>query len=486
MTMNASEVQRWGIFELALSGPAEGNPFTDVQLAAQFNHGERVFTPEGFYDGDGIYRVRFMPDAIGEWTFSTISNRPELDGRTGSFICTEPAEGNHGPVRVRNTWYLAYADGTPYFQIGTTCYAWTHQTEALQLQTLETLASSPFNKLRMCIFPKHYAYNQNEPDLYPFEGEPLADWDFTRFNPAFWRHFETRVGQLLELGIEADLILFHPYDHWGFAEMAAEDDDRYLRYAVARLAAYRNVWWSMANEFDLMKEKTEADWDRFFKIVQSADPYDHMRGVHNCRDWYDHTRPWVTHASIQSTAFDSIPQWREQYRKPLLIDECRYEGNVTQNWGNLSAQEMARYFWLGTMAGAYVGHGETYQHPEDILWWAKGGVLHGESPPRIAFMADIMSEAPPFEELEPQPAPSDGVLALARPGSYYLYHFTDAGEITVELPGDRPYRLDGIDSWEMTVTPLATVDPGQVSVEAPRGDYLLRFIADEPGEARRP
>ncbi len=79
----------------------------------------------------------------------------------------------------------------------------------------------------------------------------------TRFNPAFFRHLEKRVGQLRELGIEADLILFHPYDkgHWGFDRMDAAADDRYLRYVVARLAAYRNVWWSLANEYDFMKDE---------------------------------------------------------------------------------------------------------------------------------------------------------------------------------------------------------------------------------------
>ena len=54
-------------------------------------------------------------------------------------------------------------------------------------------------------------YNKNEPVYYPFEGTPLKDWDFTRFNPEFWRHFEQRVLDLLDLGIEADLILFHPF-----------------------------------------------------------------------------------------------------------------------------------------------------------------------------------------------------------------------------------------------------------------------------------
>src|SRR5262249_42412343 len=176
-------------------------------------------------------------------------------------------------------------------------------------QTLATLKQSPFNKLRFCVFPKHYAYNQNEPPLYPFERKrgaeatPLAGgWNFARFNPAFFQHLEQRIGDLRYRGIEADLILFHPYDkgHWGFDRMPAEADDRYLRYVVARLAAYRNVWWSLANEFDFMKEKTDADWDRFLRIVAESDPYGHLRSIHNGTRLYNHTQPLITHASIQN------------------------------------------------------------------------------------------------------------------------------------------------------------------------------------------
>ena len=59
------------------------------------------------------------------------------------------------------------------------------------------------------------------------------------------------------MGIQADVILFHPYDagHWGFDNMGAENDDRYLRYMIARLGAYRNVWWSLANEWDYFTPK---------------------------------------------------------------------------------------------------------------------------------------------------------------------------------------------------------------------------------------
>lgn len=486
VTVSATTVEQWDVLELTLTGPSAGNPFVDVQLSAEFSNGDRVLRPDGFHDGDGTYRIRFMPDAQGEWSYETRSNAPELDGLRGSFTCSAPSESNHGPVRVRDTWYLGYADGTPYFQVGTTCYAWAHQGDAMEEQTLRTLRESPFNKLRMCVFPKDYVYNKNEPPLYPFEGKPLRDWDLTRPSPAFWRHFEHRVEQLRDMGIEADIILFHPYDRWGYQSMDAASDDRYLRYTVARLAAYRNVWWSFANEFDFMKDKTEADWDRFFQIVQAADPYQHLRGIHNGAKWYDHTKPWVTHCSIQSSNFAAMPEWRDKYRKPILIDECRYEGDVPQGWGNLTAEQMARYFWLGTMGGCYVGHGETYKHPEDILWWSKGGVLHGQSPARIAFLKQIMSQAPAFEELVPQGGLPKGVMGLAKDGEHYLYHFQAAADLPVSLPGDQPYKLDGIDAWEMTVTSLGHAGPGEVHLSAPKGDYVLRLSAYAPGEPRRP
>ncbi len=109
-------IERWGIYEVTLNGPDTGNPFTDVELAAEFKQDDRTFEPDGFYDGDGVYKIRFMPDEVGEWTYITKSNRSELDGQAGRFICVEPSEGNHGPVRVYKDFYLQYADGTPYHQ----------------------------------------------------------------------------------------------------------------------------------------------------------------------------------------------------------------------------------------------------------------------------------------------------------------------------------------------------------------------------------
>ena len=241
-TINQAGVEQWDVFELELRGSAAGTPFLDVELSAEFSYQHRTIAVDGFYDGEGVYRVRFMPDTPGAWRYRTHSNRAELSGAEGEFTCVAARPGNHGPVRVANTYHFAYADGTPYKQVGTTCYAWTHQGDELEEQTLATLAAAPFNKLRMCVFPKSYDFNHNEPVYYAFERNAGGSFDFTRFNPQFFRHLEGRVAQLRDMGIEADIILFHPYDRWGFATMDAEHDDRYLRYVVARLAAYRNVW----------------------------------------------------------------------------------------------------------------------------------------------------------------------------------------------------------------------------------------------------
>ncbi|HEX3878399.1 MAG TPA: DUF5060 domain-containing protein, partial [Bryobacteraceae bacterium] len=470
----AKDAERWGIVEIALPGPVSGNPFLEVRIGAHFHFAHRTVDVNGFYDGDGTYRIRFMPDEIGEWTYTTFSNAPALDNKSGAFTATQPSAYNHGPVRVRYVSHFAYEDGAPYVPVGTTCYAWTHQGDKLEEQTLATLRTAPFNKIRMCVFPKSYAYNANEPVYYPFPRDAAGHNDLSRFNPQFFQHLEKRIADLEGLGIEADLILFHPYDRWGYASLPAEVNDRYLRYTVSRLAAYRNVWWSLANEWDLVKTKNVSDWDRFFRIVQESDPYQHLRSIHYSNVMYDNSKPWVTHASMQSSDLEKARDYVAEFRKPVIYDECKYEGNIPKRWGNISAQEMVRRFWLGTVGGAYVGHGETYLDPNDVLWWSKGGVLHGESPQRIAFLRKILDGAPP-EGLNNL---SNYYLGAGQEGRYYLFYFdvNQPAEYEFNLAPTADYRADLIDPWQMTITPIPGAFTGKFTLKLPgRPSLAVRF-----------
>ena len=469
------DVRLYGRFELTLAGPSHGNPFVDVRVGATVDGPEGAVAVPGFYDGDGVYRVRFMPQHPGEYSFTVTSNARSLQGVTGAFTAGAAAPGAHGPVRVADGFHFAYADGTRYRPIGTTAYVWTHQGDEIEERTLETLAAAPFTKVRMCVFPKSYLFNENEPELYPFEGSPETGFDVQRPSPAYWAHLEKRIDQLAGLGIQADLILFHGYDRWGFATMDQVADDRYVAYAVARLGAFANVWWSLANEYDLLFTKDSDDWERFAEIVQENDPAGHLLSIHNCRDFYDHSRPWVTHASIQrrdiyKTA-EMTTEWREQWGKPVVVDECAYEGNIDQGWGNITGEEMTRRFWEGAVRGGYVGHGETYVHPDDVLWWAKGGELRGSSPERIAFLRRILEEGP--DVLEPSPLDWD-IPRAGVEGEYLLYYF-GFNQPTYRrflLDPSSEYTIDVIDTWDMTVTRLDGTYSGRFRIPLPGKQFI--------------
>lgn len=521
-----SSVEKWGMQEITWKGTSTGNPFTERQIRGCFQGAQETVWVDGFYDGDGVYKVRFMPSFEGEYTFRVegnygdkmavcesarlqdfnLSGMDKVGGEngklTGSFTVTPPSADNHGPVHVANTYHFAYEDGKPYYSIGTTCYVWDLQSDERIAETLQTLKESAFNKIRFCIFPKHYDYNLGEPRSYPYEGTPMDStvltkdnfqeytektegnhFDLTRFNPAHFRHIEWCVEQLQALGIEADLIVMHPYDRWGFSCMTREQDHLYWRYVLARFAAYRNIWWSLANEYDIFEHKTIEDWESYAKLICEHDPYHHLRSIHNCIAFYDHSRPWVTHCSIQrqdiyKTA-ELVNEWRERYCKPAVLDEIAYEGNIQHGWGNISGEEMVRRFWEAVCRGGYPGHGETYLNKEDVLWWSHGGILHGESHKRFHLLHQIMEETPGIGLAPYDRCGWDEVCAVPESEkwgavkSYYLYYYSFMRPSFRDFyfDDDTSFTVRVIDTWNMTAEDRG-IYKGKFRIELPGRPYM--------------
>lgn len=481
------QTEKWGVFEITLNGKYNGNPFTDIQLSAEFTNGTQIKTIQGFYDGNGVYKIRFMPQETGIWTYTTTSNLKALQNKKGKFECVPATGNNHGPVVVADTFNFAYSDGKPHYSFGTTCYGWVHQGDSLAELTLKTLSNGYFNKMRMCIFPKDYDWNKNEPLLYPFEGKPLTEWDYTKFNPSYFQNIEKRIAQLDSLGIEADLIVFHPYDRWGFKKMDRKTDDFYINYIIARFSAYKNVWWSMANEYDFMNEKTIEDWNHFLEMFATKDPYNHLRSIHNGSKIFDHTNPLITHASIQNDETFRAKELRIKYKKPVVYDECRYEGNINWSWGNLTAEELVNKFWRGFTNGGFVGHGETYvtENPvkwgyesQDVLWWSKGGILRGQSHERIKFLKSIIETAPgyltPYVNFEGWMPYS----CVKYKDEYFLnyYNLDQPRSQIVFLPENSKYKVEIINAWDMTIEPVKGEFSGRCLIQLPQKPFTaLRF-----------
>jgi hypothetical protein len=500
-TRAAADVEQWGIQQITLHSQGHyDNPFAAVTLECRFSLGTREIRVDGFYDGEHTWKARLMPDSVGHWTYRCASNDRDLNGRSGAFEVAPPSKGNHGPVRVHDTYHFAYADGAPYFPLGTTFYTWLQRGPQVQLRTLSSLGHAPFNKVRFMILPRGGSFGTevSSPYLRRADGTP----DFDRFDPTYFAQYEEGLRQLQALGLQADLILFHPYDRSpnGFSGLDPAHSDAYVRYVVARFAAFRNVWWTLTNEFDIYR--VQKDWRHLGELVAATDPYRHLLGIHNCCfAFYDNSQPWITHVILQDITLQrhasgsrndaSLELDARRIGKPVMVDEYGYEGNRAMAWGSFGARDIVEMHWSLTMAGAYASHGETYVH-------TPGGDLVGDSPPRLGFLQHVLTAAP-YTEMEPAPdsvkSADPSITALAKPGTYYLIHFgqpkeradwnlgvfgpgtpsrplpVDAGKRAAFVPPAGPtvevnmgagvFEVSLIDTWNMKIYPLGYT-PGSV------------------------
>ena len=442
----------------------------------------------------------------------------------------------HGLVKAVGT-HFEYEDGTIFYPLGTTIYAFAHQTPELIEQTFESLNSSPFNKVRMCVFPKDYQYNKNEPQFYPFKRKDNAEsnkadvstgsssgynkeansslWDIDSPDDNFWKHLESIITRLDEMDIQCDLILFHPYDRWGFSKFSQEDNLKYLQLCIDRLGHLDNIWWSLANEYDLLLAgKSMDDWYEIEEYLASHDKRHHLISNHNCFIPWDTSRKNITHGSYQTKRFPDVGGLVRKFGKPIMVDECCYEGNIPDFWGSISGEEMTARFWQVMVSGAYCTHGETFLDDNDVLWWSKGGHLKGTSPNRIAFLKEIIESLPsPIEppkggipyfselsaderkEMEKDPvfvsfmSAIDNMTPENRHMHFYAehsysgrckddsaiinyYYLRCCAKDTLNLPADKTYSIEVIDTWNMTRKVVCENASGKTVIELPGKPYM--------------
>ncbi len=499
----AEQIEQYRYFEISIDTAAR-------QVRGTFSCGDIQKEAEGFFLKESKWTVRFCPERTGRWDYRITDGEKAWEG---AFTCVEARGKNHGRVRAEG-FHFRYEDKTRYLPFGTTCYAWIYQPEEIRAQTLKALAEAPFNKLRMCIFPKDMIYNEEEPPFFPYEKDEQGKWDIGKPVPEFWETLERCILELDGLGIEADLILFHPYDRWGFSRLPAEDNRKHLKYCVTRLAAFKNLWWSLANEYDLMPGRMGADWDSYARLIRECDPYGHLLSIHNCFGPYE-KREWMTHCSLQTADTKSALEMRMKYGIPVILDECGYEGDIPFDWGNLSAFELTHRIWMGCMRGGYCSHGETLYAEDNRLWWSKGGRLRGESVARIAFLKGLLEELPenlePFffrVDTDPNGKKQEGAdtpfakammgleeeernrrildmlpLALCNEGCWLQYLGRSCQrEIQVNAPGEGSFRADILDVWEMRRVCAASRFEGSIRLKLPGKEGTAILLTRLPQE----
>ena len=183
---------RWMPFELSFEGPSTGNPFVEVEFTATFRSPDGAAVDVGgFYAGHGRYFIRLLPGVAGAWSFTTSSNEPLLDQLSGGV--RHRRRGREGarargrlPLRATRTARGTGRGGRPRTP-GTT------RTRRCSRPPWRPWPRSPFTKLRMCLFPKHFVYNSDEPERFPFPRDRRRIFDHTRFDLEFFARLDEQV-----------------------------------------------------------------------------------------------------------------------------------------------------------------------------------------------------------------------------------------------------------------------------------------------------
>ena len=235
------EVARWEMHEFELHGPCRvENPFRDAALIGEFTAPSgRPTTVEGFYDGDDAWRLRFAPDEEGEWRYRLRGEGVEI-AQTGRLQLRRAARARPHPASIpENPYAFAYADGTPFFPMGDTCYGLyddSHITPALRREYLETRRRQRFNFVRMSVGHSE-ARAEADPAFWAWGGTPATP-DLDRLNPVFFRGLDELFRDLQARGMNVELLLLNFYRR-PFTDTRLWTPAReqlWLRYVVARYA----------------------------------------------------------------------------------------------------------------------------------------------------------------------------------------------------------------------------------------------------------
>ncbi len=465
--------------------PTAKNPFTDVNLSAVFTapNGEKI-NVKGFCDDQAgkLFIIRFMPRQTGlyAWTLSW-----EQNGKTQKVSDKFSSIGSKrkGMVQIDPAypWHFMW-EGTKehYFYNGTTCYwllGW--KDESMIRGVIDRYAKTHINRMRVSMNARQNDGSRwSEPMVkesakFTFMLNPwiaarpldLDDpgFDVTRFNVAHWQKIERMVAHARSKNIVVSLIFYvdgldHGCDPFKKAKMGNEDEKRYYRYAISRLAAYSNVMWDVTNEYHLFRSEEWAD--KMGQFIRDEDPYDHAMSIHGHGDFPFRKANWVDFTMFQNwdecADYKKMLSYREEQAatgtpKPQVNEEYGYEGHYPA-WGcgttkvapGRAAENRIHLAWQMYMAGCYQTTGERANDGTGAGKDTGGGWINGRGNADMILFKyhDILYET--FTSLEwwkMNPAGhliNEGNLCLAEPGKQYLI-YTMKPQVILQLD-DQAYQ----------------------------------------------
>ncbi|MCK4966501.1 DUF4038 domain-containing protein, partial [bacterium] len=296
--LSHGEVEMWHIFETSFSSSQSyKNPVQQVALTVSFTNPEGETTDvDAFWDGGNIWRVRFQPDAEGEWSYITSCSDVEnhsLNNKKGKFVCIPSNDKrklfSQGRMRISDDGYsLAYNDGTPFFWLA--CTAWNgalHSDEAEWERYLTDRKNKGFTAIQFVTTQWRAAYTDRNGQK-AFEGKERIT-----INPEFFQRLDKKIDAINEKDFLAAPVMLWAYlsEEDTMSPGVILNDEQAIvlaRYIYARYGAH-HVFWMLGGDGSYYKEHAQR-WRTIGRGVFGSIANSGKRGLATL---HPHGRSWI-------------------------------------------------------------------------------------------------------------------------------------------------------------------------------------------------
>lgn len=266
---HGKEVEMWKRFEINIEDSTwHGNPFDIILEATFISPSGKNFKHFGFYAGKNSWKIYFMPDEKGKWTYRTHSADADLDGKSGRVTCINSeldaqlvSSGNQWRLKEDRgdfpvIWNPPHPDGNHWGFRGNSISN-PEVKEALKFAD-EVVGARLLGIGELVIAPVDWARNWPQSAVPYIKGK-----EGDEFYLPFWDELNAKLDAARDRNMGAYIMLYSDDalkpDNFGISPRSSKEL-RLFRYVVARLACYPHILWDSGIDISEYRNDEWINW----------------------------------------------------------------------------------------------------------------------------------------------------------------------------------------------------------------------------------
>jgi hypothetical protein len=490
MNMEPKRVGQWERFETSVvNDRVYVDPYADVTLQVTYHRPDgSVVRFWGFYDGDDTWKARFMPDQLGVWRYEAVFS-DGAPGTQGEFACVASDLPGLLSVEQGNPMWFGYRDGQHVllrsFHVGDRFFA-RNWPQARRTAFLDWAQAQGYNLLSVA---SHYL-NRAQPG----RGE---GWQ----TPSLWPLDAAEYAKVERLLDELDARRMMVFPFAGFFGRAsnyptgADEQERYIRYVLARLGPYWNLLFNVSGPEPLLETEkhdpliSKADLTRLGRLISALDPFGHLLTVHNrTGDDAFKEEPWSSFGTLQGPKTTDVTELSQGLlrnhhpHKPLYAQETLWSGN--QFHPDYTDVQLRKNAYVVVMSAAAFNFADNGGPKPGQVGTSSSGfsgtlALGDRRQSRHDILKQVWDffETVPFYGLRPRQDLVSAGYCLAKEGKHYLVYLDAGGAVDVAVR-DGPYAVQWINAQDTSDRRSGgqTSDGQRLSAPSDGDDWLLYLL----------